>query len=259
VQESELLDVAREAARAAAGELMARFGEHASGVRSKSTPTDLVSDADLAAETAIRDVLGRRRPQDAITGEEGGTTGSGELRWVVDPLDGTINYLFEIPVFAVSIACQDGDGTLAGIVLDPVRDECFAATRSGESMLNGSPIHGSERSDLSQAMVATGFGYDAQVRARQAEVLKRILPRVRDIRRAGSAAIDLAWCACRRFDAYYERGVNTWDFAAGALIAQRAGLKVRRLEPAGPDPFGIIAAPAALVDELFELATADGG
>lgn len=256
--ERELLDVAREAARAAADELMGRFGA-ASGVRTKSTPTDLVSDADVAAERAIRAVIARRRPDDAVTGEEGGATGSGLLRWVVDPLDGTINYLFGIPVFAVSVACQDDGETVAGVVLDPLREECFAATRSSDPTLNGEVISGSERSDLSQAMIATGFGYDAHVRSRQAEVLQRILPRVRDIRRAGSAAIDLAWCACGRYDAYYERGVNTWDFAAGALIAERAGLEVRRLEAAGPDPFGIVAAPAALVDELFALACANGG
>jgi myo-inositol-1(or 4)-monophosphatase len=251
--EGTLLEVAREAADAAAAELRARFGEHAQGVRSKSTPTDLVSDADVAAESAIREVLAARRPGDAILAEESGASGDGVLRWVVDPLDGTINFLFGIPAFAVSVACEDADGALAGVVLDPVRDEWFAATRSGDALLGGEPIRGRGGSDLSRAMVATGFGYDAHVRARQADVLARVLPRVADVRRVGAAALDLAWCACGRFDAYYERGLHPWDVAAGALIAARAGLVVRPLEESGPDPAGVVAAPPALIDELYEL------
>ena len=196
--EHELLAVAREAARAAADELTSRFGRSAEGVRSKSTPTDLASDADDAAETAIRDVLARLRPHDAILGEEGGATGDGDLRWVVDPLDGTINFLFGIPAFVVSVACEDASGTIAGVVLDPIRGESFAATRSGEATLNGDLLRGSERSELSTAMVATGFGYETAMRARQASVVSRVLPRVRDIRRFGAAALDLAWCATGR-------------------------------------------------------------
>src|ERR1700757_1656784 len=128
--EQELLAVARDAAEAAAAELRPRFGESARGVRTKSTPTDLVSDADLAAEQAIRSVLAEHRPGDSILAEEGGETEGGEIRWVVDPLDGTINYLYGIPAFAVSIACEDAAGVLVGVVLDPLREECFAATRS---------------------------------------------------------------------------------------------------------------------------------
>jgi myo-inositol-1(or 4)-monophosphatase len=251
--EAELLAVAREAARAAADELVPRFGHEQIGVRSKSTPTDLVSDADVAAERAIRDVLERRRPGDAILGEEGGATGSGELRWVVDPLDGTINFLFGIPAFAVSVACEDASGPLAGVILDPIRGECFTATRSGAAQLNREPIEASKADDLATAMVATGFGYDAGVRARQAEVVSRVLPRVRDIRRVGAAALDLAWCACGRFNAYYERGVHQWDISAGTLIAARAGLEVRELHPAGGDPYGIVVAPAGLIEALYGL------
>jgi myo-inositol-1(or 4)-monophosphatase len=256
--ERELLDVAREAADAAATELRARFGEHAHGVRAKSTPTDLVSDADVAAESAIREVLSARRPGDAILAEESGASGDGALRWVVDPLDGTINFLFGIPAFAVSVACEDSEGALAGVVLDPVREEWFAATRSGEALLGGQPIHGRGGKDLSHAMVATGFAYDAAVRARQADVLARVLPRVADVRRVGAAALDLAWCACGRFDAYYERGLHPWDVAAGALIAERAGLVVRPLAEAGSDPAGVVAAPPALIDELYELVVGPG-
>lgn len=254
-----LLAIAQEAAQAAARELRARFGRHVGGVRAKSGPTDLVSDADLAAEAAIRSVLAHRRAGDAFLGEEGGASGDGELRWVVDPLDGTINFLFGIPVFAVSVACEDAAGTVAGVVLDPSRDECFAATRSGRATLNGEPIRAPERDDLATAMVATGFSYDADVRARQAQVLTGVLPRVRDIRRAGAAAIDLAWCACGRYDAFYERGLHVWDVAAGCLIATRAGLEVRELVATGQEPAGVITAPVALMDQLCALVEAGAG
>ena len=253
--ELELLAIAREAADAAAGELRVRFGERARGVRSKSTPTDLVSDADLAAESAIRAVLGERRPGDAILGEEGGETGEGELRWVVDPLDGTINYLYGIPAFAVSVACESASsGVVAGVVLDPIREERFEATRSGEPTLNGEPMrHDGRAESLAVAMVATGFGYDPAIRARQAQVLLRVLPHVRDIRRVGAAALDLCWCACGRFDAYYERGLNAWDVAAGGLIAARSGLAVRDLAAGDGEPAGTVAAPPSLIDELIGL------
>jgi myo-inositol-1(or 4)-monophosphatase len=252
--EAELLAVAVQAADAAARELKERFGLAPEGLQTKSTPTDLVSDADVAAETAIRRVLADRRPADSILGEEGGESGDGELRWVVDPLDGTINFLFGIPAFAVSIACEDASGTLAGVVLDPVREECFAATQAGEATLNGEPIRRPRRSGgLEHAMVATGFAYASRTRGRQAEVLARVLPRVRDIRRVGAAALDLAWCAYGRFDASYERGLNPWDIAAGALIASRTGLQVRELPATDEDAAGVVVAPPELIDELFAL------
>ncbi len=255
VVEQELLAVAREAAQAGAEVARRRFGRSAEGVRSKSTPTDLASEADLEAEAAIRKLLGERRPDDAILGEEEGASGEGELRWVIDPIDGTINFLFGIPAFAVSVACEDEAGALAGVVLDPVREECFEATRLGPALLNGSEISGSGRSELATAMVATGFGYDSDVRARQAAVVARVLPRARDIRRFGAAALDLAWCACGRWDAYYERGVKPWDVAAGSLICRRAGLEVRELPANGEDAAGLVVAPAAIVNELFRLVT----
>ena len=251
--EQALLDIALEAASAAADELRARFGGRVGGVHTKSTPTDLVSEADVAAESAIRRVLADRRPGDAILAEEGGSTEGGDLRWVVDPLDGTINFLFGVPQFAVSVACEDTSGTLAGVVLDPIRDECFSATRSGPALLDGSSVTGSDRSELSTAMVATGFAYDSGVRARQASVLLRVLPSVRDIRRAGAAALDLSWCACGRYDAYYERGLHAWDLAAGGLIASRAGLSVRMLTATASDPAGVVVAPPGLIDALYGL------
>src|SRR5207248_5551009 len=148
-----------------------------------------------------------------------------------------------------SIACEDDRGALAGVVLDVVRDECFAATRGGPALLDGGLVRGSTRNELATAMVATGFGYEASVRERQAGVVARVLPRVRDIRRVGAAALDLAWCACGRFDAYYERGVKPWDVAAGGLVCARAGLVVRELEACVADPAGLVVAPRGIADE----------
>jgi myo-inositol-1(or 4)-monophosphatase len=254
--EDELLAVALEAAQGAGAELRARFGQAQHGVRAKSGPTDLVSDADLAAEAAIRDVLRARRPDDAILAEEGGATAGGALRWIVDPLDGTINFLFGIPAWGVSVACEDADGGLVGVVLDPMRGECFAATRSGVPTLDGEPISARAEGELANALVATGFSYDASVRARQAEVITRVLPRVRDIRRNGAAAIDLCWTACGRFDAYYERGLKAWDLAAGSLIAARAGLDLSELPETREEPPGVVVTRAGLMEELVELVLA---
>ncbi len=250
--EAELLDIAIEAARAAGAELLPRWRRPLQ-IGTKSTPTDPVTEADLNAEHAIRAVLGARRPADSILGEEGGATGDGELRWVVDPLDGTVNFMYGLPTFAVSIAVEDADGALAGVVLDPVRDELFAATRSGAPTCNGEPITATTCDSFDRALVGTGFAYDAAVRSAQAEVAAGVLPRARDIRRAGAAALDMCWCASARLDAYYERGVKAWDICAGSLICERAGLAVRTLEPDGPLPFGVAVATPALIDELCAL------
>jgi myo-inositol-1(or 4)-monophosphatase len=248
----ELPAVAVEAARAAASILVERYEDARGprGLQTKSTPTDLVSDADVAAERAIRDVLARRRPDDSILGEEGDeVTGTTGLRWVVDPLDGTVNYLFGIPQWCVSIACQGH----AAVILDPVREELFEVVAGEAPTLGGRPLQASDRSELSTALVATGFAYDAAVRARQAEVVANLLPRVADIRRMGSAALDLAWTAAGRYDAYYERGVNPWDIAAGAMLCTAGGLEVRELPAREGLPGGIVAAPGALMEQLYEL------
>src|SRR6185312_9886810 len=225
------------------------------GFGTKTTATDPVSDADRAAETAIRRVLAAHRPGDAILGEEGGeTAGDGGVRWIVDPLDGTVNYLFRYPQWSVSVAAEDADGTIAGVVLDVLRDEQLSAARSGSLLLDGAAVAGRPRAaTLDLALVATGFAYDAAVRARQAEVLQRVLPRVRDVRRGGSAALDLAWTALGRCDAYWERGVKTWDVAAGALLCARAGLELHELAPADGMPAGLLAAPPAFAGELLAL------
>ena len=255
---AELRALAEDVAREAGALLRERFHGPAGALRAKSTPTDLVSEVDLAAERLIRDRLAAARPHDAVLGEEGGDQGppaggASQLRWVVDPLDGTINFLFGIPHWAVSIACDDDEGTLAGVVFDPLSGEMFAVERGGPPMLDGGLVEASTRDELAPAMVATGFAYDADVRAAQAEVAARVLPRVRDLRRMGSAALDLAWTACGRFDAYYERGPKRWDLAAGSLLCARAGLSVRRLAPAGELPDGVLVAPPALAETLYAL------
>ena len=272
--ESELLGVAHRAARAAGSELLEHRRRGPIDVRTKSTPTDPVSAADLAAEAAIRELLARERPGDAILGEEGGATpgDGGGLRWVVDPLDGTVNYLYGLPNFAVSVACEDPDGVLVGVVLDPLRGESYAATRSGPAVRvtdaggdggggggGGAAIVASSCDRLDRALISTGFAYEPAVREAQGRVLTRMLPLIRDVRRAGAAALDLATCACGHVDAYFERGVKAWDVAAGGLICERAGLVVRRLAevPAGGShpwmPDGVVVAPPALIDQLEAL------
>ncbi len=257
-----LLALAREAAGAAGTILLERFGGRQEAVQTKSSATDLVGEADLAAERAVRALLAERRPEDGVLGEEGGDAeGASGLRWVLDPLDGTTNYLYGIGQWAVSIACEDESGPLLGVVLDAVRGEEWAALRGGRAVLNGAalPARG-EAPPLAEALVGTGFGYAVEARARQAEVLAQVLPRVRDIRRGGSAALDLAWTAAGRLDLYFERGLQPWDEAAGALICRAAGLETRRLEPTPHDAIGLVAGPSALVPALYELAvTAPGG
>ena len=254
MDQGELVALAERVAREAGEQLREAFGGTRSAITSKSTPTDLVSEADHAAEELIRSRLAAARPEDGILGEEGSDSpGTSGLRWVVDPLDGTTNFLFGVPQWAVSVAVQDGESSLAGVVYDPLRDECWSATRGGEALLDGVPVTASERTELATALIATGFGYDAEVRAAQARVVAELLPLVRDIRRFGAAALDLAWAAAGRYDGYYERGVKLWDVAAGGLICERAGLEVRTLDPAPPAEGGILVAPAALIGELERL------
>ena len=170
-----------------------------------------------------------------------------------DPLDGTVSYLYGYPHWCVSVALEDAQGPAVGVVYDPMRDELFAAERDAGATLGARPLRVREAPPLAEALVATGFGYDAQWRAEQAEVVRRVLPAVRDIRRAGSAALDLAWLAAGRLDAYYERGLSAWDWAAGSLLVREAGGAVEELTGGR---FGLIAGPQSLVAALRPLVEA---
>jgi myo-inositol-1(or 4)-monophosphatase len=169
---------------------------------------------------------------------------------VVDPLDGTVSYLYRYPAWCVSVALEDARGTAVAVVHDPLRDETFAALRGGGATLDGNPlaVRGGDR--LETALVATGFAYDPARRERQAEVVRKVLPSVRDIRRSGAAALDLAWVAAGRLDGYYERGLNRWDWAAGRLLVEEAGGAVAELDG---DPPGLVAAAPALLPALQAL------
>ncbi|MGK5555350.1 inositol monophosphatase family protein [Actinomadura kijaniata] len=231
-------------------------------VRTKSSPTDVVTQMDRAAEEMVLQRIGAARPGDAFLGEEGGTQdGDGPVRWIVDPIDGTVNYLYDLPDWAVSIAAQVDGVTVAGVVDMPRRGETYTAVRGGGALLHTASgtreLRVNADVPLERALVATGFGYDARRRARQAEVLTGVLPNVRDIRRGGSCCADLCALAAGRVDAYYERGVQAWDVAAGALIVEEAGGRVAGLDgaPVSPD-FALAAGPGtfeALHDLLLPL------
>lgn len=271
--EHKLLDLAVRAA-AMGGDLLAERYHHGSerATGSKSSPTDLVSKADVEVERMIRELLEEEQPDDSILGEEGtAREGTSGLCWVLDPLDGTVNFLLGIPQWCVSVAVRDHSGPLAGAIYDPLREEMFTATRSSAAVLEEAEkpsllyppapvpkrerreLTASERAGMSEAMVATGLAYGAEVRAAQGEVLMRLLPRVRDIRRFGSAALDLAWTAAGRYDAYFERSVKPWDIEAGVLICMRAGLRVIELPANHSMPAGVLVATPALAEPLLEL------
>ena len=241
---TQLTDLAEELAREA-GAILLRFA--AAGVReveTKSSGTDMVSEADRSAEALIVGRLVRERPEDGILGEEGADRVSRSgLVWVVDPLDGTTNFLYSYPAWCVSIACRDESGYVAGAIFDPLRDELFRASRGAGATLNGRLITVSGRAELGRALVATGFGYDAERRRRQATIALEVLPKVRDIRRGGSAALDLAWVACGRVDCFYEVGLNEWDRAAGMLLIGEAGGSAELFETPLGAPMLVAAGP----------------
>jgi myo-inositol-1(or 4)-monophosphatase len=244
------LELAERAAREAGEVLMSYFGHAAEGLDVKSSPTDPVSDADREAERTIRELLLAERPDDGLIGEEGShETPANGRTWIVDPLDGTVNFLYSLRAWAVSIALEDRDGLAAGVVFNPVDDECFSAARGEGATLNGRAIRVTGCASLDRAMVATGFSYVADQRAKQAEVLLRLLPAVRDVRRAGAAALDLAYVACGRVDAFYERGLKRWDEAAGRLLVEEAGGAVSDLEG---EPAGVVAAATPGLAALLE-------
>jgi len=256
-----LAELARSVAREAADFLLARHGE-AAVVQVKSSPTDVVTQLDQAAEQLIRDRLQKARPADAILGEEGGQTGDGSIRWIVDPLDGTVNYLYGLPDWAVSIAAEVDGEVVAGAVCVPMRRSMFTATLGDGAFLE-SPWHEAPQRlacnsgvGLAAALVATGFGYAPAQRAAQGKIAAEVLPRVRDLRRTGSAANDLCSVAAGRVDAYYEQGVHEWDIAAGGLIAREAGAVVGGLNGQPADGAMTIAADPGLFRALHDLLAA---
>jgi myo-inositol-1(or 4)-monophosphatase len=256
---AELLAIARELAGRAATLLLDGLEHERAEVSTKSSSTDMVTEMDRASERLIVEGILERRPEDGIVGEEGASVGgTSGVRWLVDPLDGTTNYLYRHPGFAVSIAAELDGEIVAGVVCDPVHADEFTAVRGQGSTRNGRPIRVPEHDDLQTALVATGFAYDPAARARQAQVLTHVLPRIRDIRRVGAAAVDLCSVAIGRVNAFYERGLAPWDLAAGELVAAEAGAQVGSLD--GPAVAGglIIAASRTLFPALRDLLEAAG-
>lgn len=227
---AELLDIALVAA-GQAGELLLNSRPANLGVAAtKSSPIDVVTEMDLASQKLITDYLAERRPDDAILAEEGshgvdgqGTAGSSGVRWVIDPLDGTVNYLYGLPAWSVSIAAEVGGETVVGVVAIPSRGELCHAVRGEGAFLGGERVHCRPAPPFAHALIATGFNYLTARRDAQSVVARALLPQIRDIRRAGSAAIDLCDLGSGRLDGFYERGLYEWDFAAGVLFAREAG------------------------------------
>ena len=250
-----LLGIAEQIAREAG----ALLSDRPAGLRaeSKSTPTDAVTDMDRAAEKLILGRLREQRPDDRIVGEEGGrhdgVDGDAAITWLVDPLDGTVNYLYGLPQYAVSIAAQQHGESVAGVVYDVARDDLYAAETGRGATCNGERIRCSTETDLALSLVATGFAYAAETRRDQAAVLTTVLPAVRDIRRLGSAALDLCMVARGRVDAYFEAGMQPWDWAAGALIAAEAGARVGGLGGRPPGDWTTLAANPQLFEQLEAL------
>jgi myo-inositol-1(or 4)-monophosphatase len=229
-------------------------GATALDVATKSTATDLVTVLDRRAEDAIVAELARLRPSDAVVGEEGADhEGTSGVSWFVDPIDGTTNFVYGVPQWATSVAAADADGTVAGAVYIPVMGELFAAGRGRGATLNGESISCSGITDIALALVATGFSYQAANRRRQAAVVEQMIGSVRDIRRIGSAAIDLCYAACGRVDAYYEAGLSPWDIAAGELIAREAGCRTGDFAGGPPVSDHVVASAPAIFDDLVQL------
>jgi len=255
ISELELLELAVPIAASGAATAARMRAEGITGFDTKSTLTDVVTAADRQVELQIVEALRLLRPGDAILGEEyGGDDGvSSGVRWIIDPIDGTVNYLYGIPQYAVSIAAEVDGEVLAGVVHHAAGGGVWTAAKGHGAWREGRRLSGSAETDPARALVATGFAYSAARREHQGRVVAGVLPRVRDIRRFGSAALDLCAAAEGTIDAFYEKGLAAWDLAAGGLIAREAGLIVSGLRgaPAGPDL--ALAAPAALHGPLHDL------
>lgn len=240
-----------------AGDLAAAGRERGIEVSSKSTATDMVTQWDRAAESVILEGLALARPDDAVVGEEGGSRpGTTGLEWHVDPVDGTTNFLYGIPAWAVSVGVLGADGPVAGAVWIPPLGEMFSAHRGGGATRNGEPVRASGCTNLALALVGTGFGYDPAVRERQVRDLVPVMPRIRDIRRFGAASVDLCMVACGRTDAYMERGLQSWDLAAGWIIAVEAGAVVTAIDGGAVRPESVLAAAPGIHGAMVGLLSA---
>jgi myo-inositol-1(or 4)-monophosphatase len=230
--------------RAAAGDL--------GTVRTKSTPTDPVTSLDLVSERAIRDVLARRTPDASVLGEEDGNVGGpSSVGWIIDPIDGTVNLTYALPVISVSVAATLNGEVVAGCVVDPHRGDVFSACLDGGARCDGEPISVSGSASLAASLVSTGFDYRSDERSREAQYLARVLPAARDIRCFGSAALNLCWVACGRLDAHYQRKMQLWDYAAGALIAAEAGATIQ--PPTASNGELMVVASPGILDALGRL------
>jgi myo-inositol-1(or 4)-monophosphatase len=251
---AELLELALEATHRAGALLLDGRPADLEVTATKSSAVDVVTEMDLASEKLITGYLSERRPDDGFLGEEGASSqGSSGVRWVIDPLDGTVNYLYGLPSWAVSIAAEFEGETVVGVVEVPPRRETFRAALGHGAFRNAKPIQCRPAPPLDQALVGTGFNYIAERRAAQAALVRQLIPRVRDIRRSGSAAVDLCDVGAGRLDAFYERGLHAWDLAAGDLIAREAGARTGGRPGLAPDGELAVAASPGVFEILQPL------
>ncbi len=253
-----LLGLARDVAHEAAALVRSLRRQGVAVSATKSSPVDIVTEADKAAESLIFERLMAARPGDGFLGEEGASSASTSgVTWVVDPIDGTVNFLYGIPQYAISIAASDRGEAVAGVVLNVATGECFAAARGAGATCDGRPLRVREVVPMSQRLVLTGFSYLTEVRGLQAAAVVSLLGKVRDIRRLGSAALDLCAVADGRADAYVEEGLKPWDMAAGGLVATEAGARLQSNPGVGGMPC-VICAPVGGFEEFFDVVASCG-
>ena len=257
-----LADLAQRAALDVADRIVLADRGAVAVAATKTSATDLVTETDRRVEDELVRLLTTGRPDDAILAEERGRRGGdGPVTWIIDPIDGTTNFVYDLSGFNISIAAAVDGTVVAGIVVDPIRRETFRATLGGGATCNGTPIHVNRDVELPHALIGTGFSYSSSRRHEQAQVLASIMAEIRDIRRLGAAALDLCSVAAGRLDGYYESGLKPWDLAAGGLIASEAGAVVGGLDDGGPGERLTIAAHPILYDRLrglLERARNDG-
>ena len=247
---TELRDLAAAVAHVAAEHALERL-DGPLRVKTKSSVSDFVTEVDGQCERLIVDAILAARPDDGIVGEEGNQRAAvSAVTWVIDPIDGTTNYIYGHPGWAVSVAAEVDGEVAAGAVVDPMHGDTFLAARGFGATRNGIAISPTGTLDLGSSVIATGFGYDAPLRAAQAGLLQHVLPRVGNLRRMGAASTDLCWVGCGRVDGYFEQGLNPWDYAAGALVATEAGATVTGLGSPEPSPAFVVAASAGVHDHL---------